>query len=170
MRDCAIMSATHKALEFIGCNVISTHFRDPMEGWHEQSPKFNQQNERLELEDIRAVLESYGEDIATTCPALLTDLGFDMSEQWLASRPKTLPNKNQENEYKLQPEMHPLPVESATFIENHIEKLSSKTTDFVNNWQSYFNTSIVYQDNLPWNTQRHNYMDKHGWSDDIRRP
>ena len=66
--------------------------------------------------------------------------------------------------------MHPLPVESATFIENHIEKLSSKTTDFVNNWQSYFNTSIVYQDNLPWNTQRHNYMDKHGWSDDIRRP
>ena len=120
MRDCALISSTHKALENIGCNVISTGFREPTEGWNELSKEFNTKNKYLELEDCRAILEKYKDDIKTTCPPILNALGFGVDDEFFKTRPTSVPSKNPEHLHMSQPEVHPLTHEAANFIQEHV--------------------------------------------------
>ena len=135
MRDCATISSTHKALEQIGCKVISTGFRDYMEGWEEQAPNFNTSNKYLEMEDIRAVLEKYKEDIKTTCPPILNALNFGTDNAFFETRPTSVPSPNPEHLHMHQPEVHPLTHEAADFVEKHICKLNNDTLEFVEKWK-----------------------------------
>ena len=166
MRDCAMISATHKALETIGCKVYSTSFRDPFEGWEDQSPNFNLRNKKLELEDVRAVLEMYRDDIKTTCPPILNSLNFGVSDEFFASRPKSVPTLDEDHQHMLLPEVHPLTHEAAEFVETHIEKLDPATKEFVEHWKSQYidKDPIILQD-LKWFNS-----EKIGWSDDRWRP
>lgn len=166
MRDCATISSTHKALDAIGCKVISTAFREPVEGWEELSPEFNKHNSKLELEDVRAVLEAYKDDIQTSCPPILNALNFGTDQAFADTRPKSVPDRTPESQHMLLPELHPLTHEAAEFIETHIEKLLPETKDFVEHWkQQYIDKDPIYLEDLKWFNP-----DKIGWSDDRWRP
>lgn len=166
MRDCALISATHKALENIGCKVYSTSFRDPFEGWESAPKEFNQKNPKLELEDTRAVLEAYKDDIKTNCPPILNALNFGTDEEFFNTRPKSVPSKNPDHEHMLLPELHPLTHEAAEFVETYIEKLTPETKQFVADWKEQLtNKDPIYLDECKWFNQ-----DKIGWSDDRWRP
>lgn len=166
MRDCAMISATHKALSTLGCKVYSTSFRDFFEGWEEQSPSFNTDNPKLELEDVRAVLEMYKDDITTTCPPILNALNFGTTDEFFASRPKSVPTLKKDHEHMLLPEVHPLTHEAAEFVETYIEKLTPETKDFVETWkQKYSESDPIILEDLQWFNP-----EKIGWSDDRWRP
>ena len=166
MRDCALISATHKALENIGCKVISTSFRDPFEGWEDAPKHFNQHNPKLELEDVGAVLESYKEDIATSCPPILNALNFGTTQEFFDTRPKSIPSRKEKDAHMLLPELHPLTHEAADFINKYVEKLSPKTEDFVAYWKEQLtNKDPIYLEDLKWFNS-----EKIGWSDDRWRP
>lgn len=166
MRDCALISATHKALENIGCKVISTSFRDPFEGWEDAPKHFNQHNPKLELEDVGAVLESYKEDIATSCPPILNALNFGTTQEFFDTRPKSIPSRKEKDAHMLLPELHPLTHEAADFINEYIEKLSPETEDFVADWKEQLtNKDPIYLEDLKWFNS-----EKIGWSDDRWRP
>jgi len=166
MRDCAIISSTHKALKSIGCKVYSTCFRDPVEGWEEQSKTFNQQNEKLELEDIRAVLEVYKDDIETTCPPILNALNFGVTDEFFKTRPKSVPTLKEEHAHMLLAEVHPLTHEAASFVEQYIEPLNDETKQFVDSWHDqYRDKDPIVLEELQWFNP-----DKIGWSDDRWRP
>tara|TARA_B100000925_G_C22003310_1_gene472376 strand:+ start:1696 stop:2559 length:864 start_codon:yes stop_codon:yes gene_type:complete len=166
MRDCALISATHKALENIGCKVISTSFRDPFEGWEDAPKHFNQHNPKLELEDVGAVLESYKDDIATSCPPILNALNFGTTQEFFDTRPKSIPSRKEKDAHMLLPELHPLTHEAADFINEYIEKLSPETEDFVADWKEQLtNKDPIYLEDLKWFNS-----EKIGWSDDRWRP
>tara|TARA_A200000159_G_scaffold160791_1_gene181519 strand:- start:3098 stop:3961 length:864 start_codon:yes stop_codon:yes gene_type:complete len=166
MRDCALISATHKALENIGCKVISTSFRDPFEGWEDAPKHFNQHNPKLELEDVGAVLESYKQDIATSCPPILNALNFGTTQEFFDTRPKSIPSRKEKDAHMLLPELHPLTHEAADFINEYIEKLSPETEDFVADWKEQLtNKDPIYLEDLKWFNS-----EKIGWSDDRWRP
>ena len=166
MRDCSLISSTHKALKAIGCKVVTTNFRDPIEGWEEQASTFNQSNKKLELEDVRSILEIYKDDIATTVPPILKALEFGTDEEFFNSRPKSVPSRKPEHQYMLNPEVHPLTHEAAKFIETYIEKLDLTTREFVDSWkQKLINNDPIYLEDLQWVNP-----DKVGWSDDRWRP
>lgn len=165
MRDCAMISATHKALDAIGCKVISTSFRDPVEGWEELPTTFSK-NEKLELEDVRAVLYAYRDDIKTSCPPILNALNFGVTDNFFASRPKSVPTLKEEHQHMLLPEVHPLTHEAADYIETHIETLTPETKEFVNTWkQKYIDKDPIVLEDLQWFNP-----EKIGWSDDRWRP
>jgi hypothetical protein len=165
MRDCAMISATHKALDAIGCKVISTSFRDPVEGWEELPTTFSK-NEKLELEDVRAVLYAYRDDIKTSCPPILNALNFGVTDDFFASRPKSVPTLKEEHQHMLLPEVHPLTHEAADYIETHIETLTPETKEFVNTWkQKYIDKDPIVLEDLQWFNP-----EKIGWSDDRWRP
>jgi hypothetical protein len=165
MRDCAMISATHKALDAIGCKVISTSFRDPVEGWAELPTTFSK-NEKLELEDVRAVLYAYRDDIKTSCPPILNALNFGVTDDFFASRPKSVPTLKEEHQHMLLPEVHPLTHEAADYIETHIETLTPETKEFVNTWkQKYIDKDPIVLEDLQWFNP-----EKIGWSDDRWRP
>ena len=166
MRDCALISSTHKALENIGCNVISTGFREPTEGWNELSKEFNTKNKYLELEDCRAILEKYKDDIKTTCPPILNALGFGVDDEFFKTRPTSVPSKNPEHLHMSQPEVHPLTHEAANFIQEHVCKLNNKTLEFVETWkQTLTATDDILLFDLDWFNK-----EQVGWSDDRWRP
>ena len=166
MRDCALISSTHKALENIGCNVISTGFREPTEGWNELSKEFNTKNKYLELEDCRAILEKYKDDIKTTCPPILNALGFGVDDEFFKTRPTSVPSKNPEHLHMSQPEVHPLTHEAAIFIQEHVCKLNNKTLEFVETWkQTLTATDNILLYDLDWFNK-----EQVGWSDDRWRP
>ena len=166
MRDCALISSTHKALENIGCNVISTGFREPTEGWNELSKEFNTKNKYLELEDCRAILEKYKDDIKTTCPPILNALGFGVDDEFFKTRPTSVPSKNPEHLHMSQPEVHPLTHEAANFIQEHVCKLNNKTLEFVETWkQTLTATDDILLFELDWFNK-----EQVGWSDDRWRP
>ena len=166
MRDCALISSTHKALENIGCNVISTGFREPTEGWNELSKEFNTKNKYLELEDCRAILEKYKDDIKTTCPPILNALGFGVDDEFFKTRPTSVPSKNPEHLHMSQPEVHPLTHEAANFIQEHVCKLNNKTLEFVETWkQTLTATDDILLYDLDWFNK-----EQVGWSDDRWRP
>ena len=166
MRDCALISSTHKALENIGCNVISTGFREPTEGWNELSKEFNTKNKYLELEDCRAILEKYKDDIKTTCPPILNALGFGVDDEFFKTRPTSVPSKNPEHLHMSQPEVHPLTHEAANFIQKHVCKLNNKTLEFVETWkQTLTATDDILLFDLDWFNK-----EQVGWSDDRWRP
>ncbi len=166
MRDCSIISATHKALEAIGCKIYSTYFRDPFEGWEDAPKHFNKTNPKLELEDVGAVLESYRQDIKTTCPPILNALNFGTDEDFFITRPKSVPSLKEEHKHMNIHELHPLTHEAAQFVEEHVEPLSTETKQFVNEWKEKLtsNDPIILED-LQWHNK-----DKIGWSDDQWRP
>ena len=166
MRDCALISSTHKALESLGCKVISTGFREPTEGWDELSKEFNTKNKYLELEDVRAILEKYKDDIKTTCPPILNALGFGVDDEFFKTRPTSIPDPNPELLHLHQPEVHPLTHEAADFVQEHVCKLNDKTLAFVDKWKQTLTAegSIKLYD-LDWFNS-----EVHGWSDDRWRP
>jgi hypothetical protein len=166
MRDCALISSTHKALENIGCNVISTGFREPTEGWNELSKEFNIKNKYLELEDCRAILEKYKDDIKTTCPPILNALNFGTDDEFFKTRPTSVPSKNPEHAHMHQPEVHPLTHEAANFIQEHVCKLNNKTLEFVETWKQ---TLTAADDILLFDLDWFN-KEQVGWSDDRWRP
>jgi hypothetical protein len=166
MRDCALISSTHKALENIGCNVISTGFREPTEGWNELSKEFNTKNKYLELEDCRAILEKYKDDIKTTCPPILNALNFGTDDEFFKTRPTSVPSPNREHAHMHQPEVHPLTHEAANFIQEHVCKLNNKTLEFVETWkQTLTATDDILLFDLDWFNK-----EQVGWSDDRWRP
>ena len=166
MRDCALMSATHKALEAIGCKVYSTGFRDHFENFEEQSPSFNEKNPKLELEDMRAVLESYKDDIKTNCPPILNALNFGTDIDFFNTRPKSVPTLKPEHEHLLLPETHPLTHEAATFVDEYVEKIDNQTWEFIDSWkEKYSNKDPIILQDLQWFNP-----EKIGWSDDRWRP
>ena len=166
MRDCALISSTHKALENIGCNVISTGFREPTEGWNELSKEFNTKNKYLELEDCRAILEKYKDDIKTTCPPILNALNFGTDDEFFKTRPTSVPSPNREHAHMHQPEVHPLTHEAANFIQEHVCKLNNKTLEFVETWkQTLTATDDILLFELDWFNK-----EQVGWSDDRWRP
>ena len=165
MRDCATISSSHKALQQIGCKVISTGFRDYMEGWEEQAPNFNTNNKYLEMEDIRAVLEKYKEDIKTTCPPILNALNFGIDNEFFETRPTSVPSPNPEHLHMHQPEVHPLTHEAADFVEKHICKLNNDTLEFVDKWKKTLSVDPILLYELDWFNK-----DIYGWSDDRWRP
>jgi hypothetical protein len=166
MRDCALISSTHKALENIGCNVISTGFREPTEGWNELSKEFNTKNKYLELEDCRAILEKYKDDIKTTCPPILNALNFGTDDEFFKTRPTSVPSPNREHAHMHQPEVHPLTHEAANFIQEHVCKLNNKTLEFVETWkQTLTATDDILLYDLDWFNK-----EQVGWSDDRWRP
>lgn len=166
MRDCSLISSTHKALDSIGCRVITTNFRDPLEGWEEQALTFNKQNPKLELEDVRAILEVYKKDIETSVPPILNALEFGVTEEFFDTRPKSVPSRRSEHQHMLNPEVHPLTHEAAGFIETYIEDLDSETKDFVETWKNkLIDNDPIYLEDLQWFNS-----DKVGWSDDRWRP
>ena len=166
MRDCATMTATHKALEAIGCKVYSTSFRDPYEGWEDAPKVFNQTNPKLELEDVGAVLDIYKEDIKTTCPPILNALNFGTDEEFFKTRPKSVPSNKEEHVHMLLPELHPLTHEAAEFVETYVETLLPETKEFVEDWKEKLtNKNPIYLDQCKWFNS-----DKVGWSDDRWRP
>ena len=166
MRDCATISATHKALDAIGCKVHSTAFRDPFEGWEDAPKHFNQKNPKLELEDVGAVLEAYKEDIATSCPPILSALGFGIDEEFFKTRPLSVPSRKEEHKHMLLPELHPFTHEAAEFVETHVEKLNTETKEFVEIWkEQLIDKQPLYHEDLKWFNS-----DKIGWSDDRWRP
>ena len=164
MRDCALMASTHKALAKVGCTVLTTCFRDPFEPWMDQTTTFK--NEKLEIEDVRAVLEMYKEDIKTTCPPILDYLEFGTTQEWQATRPKSVPSLRNEHEHMLLHELHPLTHEAANFVENNICKLSDKTKTFVEEWK----TQLLEKDPIILEELKWFNKEKLGWSDDRWRP
>jgi len=166
MRDCSMITSTHKALDSIGCKVFSTNFRDPFEGWEEQALTFNEQNKKLELEDVRSILEMYKEDIATNLPPILNALEFGVTEEFFETRPKSVPSRKPEHQHMLNPEVHPLTHEAGDFVETYVEKLDDQTKEFVSTWKEKLtNTDLIYLEDLQWFNS-----DKVGWSDDRWRP
>tara|TARA_B100000965_G_C19402953_1_gene674086 strand:+ start:21 stop:881 length:861 start_codon:yes stop_codon:yes gene_type:complete len=165
MRDCALISSTHKALESIGCKVISTGFRDVTEGWEEQSLDFNLNNKYLELEDVRAVLEKYKTDISTSCPPILNALNFNVTDDFFESRPVSVPSPSPDHEHMKSPEVHPLTHEYATFITNEITTLSNETLEFVDKWKQTLSADPILLYELDWFNS-----DRYGWADDRWRP
>ena len=166
MRDCAIISATHKALEAIGCKVHSTGFRHYLENFEDQSTTFNEKNPKLELEDMRAVLEVYKDDIETTCPPILNALNFGTDDEFWNTRPKSVPTLKPEHKHLYLPETHPLTHEAAQFVDKHVEKIEDKTWEFINTWkEKYSNLDPIVLQDLQWYNP-----EKVGWSDDRWRP
>ena len=165
MRDCSMISATHKALEAIGCTVHSTCFREPTEGWEELPTSFSK-NEKLELEDVHAVLHAYYKDIKTKHPPILNALNFGTSQEFFDTRPKSVPTLKEEHSHMNLPEVHPLTHEAAEFVDTHVMKLEESTWDFVNEWKSqYVNKDPIVLEDLKWFNP-----EKIGWSDDRWRP
>lgn len=165
MRDCAMISATHKALEAIGCTVHSTAFREPIEGWEELPITFSN-NEKLELEDVHAVLHAYKDDIKTKHPPILNALKFGTSQEFFDARPKSVPTHKDEHKHMNLPEVHPLTHEAAEFVDTHVMKLEESTWDFVNEWkQQYIDKDPIVLEDLQWFNP-----EKIGWSDDRWRP
>ena len=165
MRDCAMISATHKALEAIGCTVHSTAFREPTEGWEELPTTFSK-SEKLELEDVHAVLNAYKDDIKTKYPPILNALNFGTSQEFFDARPKSVPSLKEEHSHMLLPEVHPLTHEAAEFVDTYVEKLEQGTWDFVNEWKEQcIDKDPIVLENLKWFNP-----EKIGWSDDRWRP
>ena len=165
MRDCAMISSTHKALEAIGCTVHSTAFREPIEGWEELPNTFSN-NEKLELEDVNAVLNAYKDDIKTKHPPILNALNFDTSQEFFDDRPKSVPTLREEHSHMLLPEVHPLTHEAAEFVDTHVIKLEESTWDWVNDWKAeYIDKDPIVLEDLRWFNP-----EKIGWSDDRWRP
>ena len=164
MRDCALISSTHRALSSIGCKVITTGFRDWEEGWTELSTEFTTQK-YLTIEDVRAVLEKYKDEIKLSTPPILTALGFETSDKFFKSRPTSVPSKQEDHKHMISPEVHPLTHEAADFVNNHVEKLDQQTTEFVEQWREKLNQDTILLYELDWFNK-----DKHGWSDDGWRP
>lgn len=165
MRDCAMISSTHKALEAIGCTVHSTAFREPVEGWEELSTTFSN-NEKLELEDVHAVLNAYKDDIKTKHPPILNALNFGTSQEFFDARPKSIPTLKPEHEHMHLPEVHPLTHEAAEFVDTHVIKLEEATWDWVFEWkEKYIDKDPIVLEDLQWFNP-----EKIGWSDDRWRP
>jgi len=165
MRDCAMITATHKALDSIGCTVHSTCFRDPTEGWEELPTTFSN-NEKLELEDVHAVLHAYKDDIKTKHPPILNALNFGTSQEFFDARPKSVPTLKEEHTHMNLPEVHPLTHEAADFVDTHVEKLENSTWEWVLEWkQKYIDKEPIVLEDLQWFNP-----EKIGWSDDRWRP
>tara|TARA_B100000900_G_scaffold412808_1_gene435338 strand:- start:740 stop:1600 length:861 start_codon:yes stop_codon:yes gene_type:complete len=165
MRDCAMISSTHKALNTIGCTVHSTCFRDPTEGWEELPTTFSR-NEKLELEDVHAVLYAYREDIKTKHPPILNALNFGTSQDFFDTRQKSVPTLKEEHVHMKLPEVHPLTHEAAEFVDNNVEKLNDTTWEWVEEWKAkYIDKDPIVLEDLQWFNP-----EKIGWSDDRWRP
>ena len=123
-------------------------------------------SEKLEIEDVRAVLEMYKEDIKTTCPPILDYLEFGTTQEWQGTRPKSVPSLRNEHEHMLLHELHPLTHEAADFVDNNICKLSDKTKSFVEEWK----TQLLEKDPIILEELKWFNKEKLGWSDDRWRP
>ncbi len=164
MRDCAIITSTHRALKEIGCKVISTGFRDWQEGWEELPSKFSK-SQFLELDDVRAILESYKDELRLAIPPILNALNFGTEEKFFKTRPISVPSDKDEHRHMIAREVHPLTHEAATFIENNIEKLDNDTLEFVDKWKTILDKDKILLYELDWFNK-----EKYGWSDDRWRP
>ena len=164
MRDCALITPTHKALEAIGCKVYSTGFRDYLENFEEQPHVLMRKIPKLELEDMRAVIESYKDDIKTNCPFHLNALNFGTDDDFWDTRPATSISKS-EHEHLLLSEIHLYP-EAATFVHEYVEKIDNQTWEFIDSWkEKYSNKDPIILQDLQWSQS-----EKIGWSDDRWRP
>ncbi len=166
MRDCAIISSTSRALETIGCKVITTGFREWQEGWTELSTEFTDR-QFLELADVRAILEQYKDEIKLSTPPILNALNFGDSDEFFKSRPTSVPSPDERLKHMITPEVHPLTHEAATFVDEHVEQLNDQTIDFVEEWKEKLSKDTILQYELDWLQQS---QKKCGWSDDRWRP
>ena len=115
---------------------------------------------------MRAVLESYKDDIKTNCPPILNALNFGTDIDFFNTRPKSVPTLKPEHEHLLLPETHPLTHEAATFVDEYVEKIDNQTWEFIDSWkEKYSNKDPIILQDLQWFNP-----EKIGWSDDRWRP
>tara|TARA_Y200000002_G_scaffold152497_1_gene126044 strand:+ start:1380 stop:2189 length:810 start_codon:yes stop_codon:yes gene_type:complete len=164
MRDCALITSTTKALETLGCEVITTGFRDWQEGWTELPTEFTDR-QFLELADVRAVLEQYKDELKLSTPPILNALNFGSDDEFFKSRPTSIPSADEKLKHLITPEVHPLTHEAAKFVDEHVEQLNDQTIDFVEEWKEKLNKDTIRLYELDWFNK-----DKCGWSDDRWRP
>ena len=168
MRDCALISSTHKALEFLGCTLYSTAFRDFFEGYTEFDD-FESET-LLCYENLGAVLNTYKEDIELVCPPILNALEFRTDKDFFDARPISVPMLDEKYKSHFLPEIHPLPLEHKRYVEDFVyptakeDSLSDNTLDLLDKYNNKIkNKNPIILADIGWaNTYQMGFSDD-GW-------
>lgn len=169
MRDCAIITSTKLALENLGVKVISTGQRYWTEGYENENDQIK--NVKLRYEDINGILKKYEKYIKFDIEPINSALGFDMTPEFIKTRPVCKPDHNTENIRLIQPEVHPLPHEYLIYVKDFVlpalgEKISSDTIKDIEEFhKKYKDLDVIVHSDLGWI-----HASQNGWADDLWRP
>jgi len=170
MRDCAMISSARLALQATGCKVLFTGFRKFTETY-EVYDEFKE-NTLLTIDNLGKILSVYENNIKLDVEPILNALNFSTTDEFFASRPKSIPDVGEKYNSHLLPETHPLPNEHKKYVEQHVlpylgvDHLNDKAIQLVDKYMH------ILQDQNPIVLSKIGWVNRNqqGFSDDGWRP